>query len=308
MQKFDFQPTPIQKEEKLSKLLGINLFIKRDDLFPISGGGNKGRKLQYILKKVINEKYTAVVTAGGIQSNHTRSTAIMCNNLGLKCTVIIHANKPMHPTTGNLKILELLGTKIIYCSMENVASTMDAAVDDFSAEGEKPFYLWGGGHCLEGTFAYYDAVKELTKQTAIKFDKVYHASGTGATQAGLHVGFCELSPVTKVIGVSIARDNAKGTVAVTKSAEELLAYLGPNELLEPINFDDNFLCGGYEKSTTELLEMISYVAKKSGIILDPTYSGKAFLAMLNHVKTKQITLNQNILFWHTGGLLNLMAS
>ena len=293
--------------EKINAVTDINLYIKRDDLYPISGGGNKGRKLNYILKKCIDMKCNAVVTCGGIQSNHTRATAIRCRELGLKCTIIIHS-KPVTRSTGNLKILELLGVKIVYCDLHDIAKVMDLEMACYRTQGYTPFYIWGGGHCYEGTLAYFDAVEELKKQSRVEFDAVFFASGTGATQAGLHCGFKHYYNNTAVHGISIARDKNRGTTEVKKSVEEFISLSNlDSHYISDIVFDDNYNCGGYEKTNHELFNVLNKTARKTGIILDPVYTGKAWMGMENIIKSKHYPKNTNILFWHTGGLLNLMA-
>lgn len=303
--------TPLYKDVKLSKFFGCNIFIKRDDLFDISGGGNKGRKANYILKKCIDEGFDSVVTCGGLQSNHTRATAIRCVELGLKCTIVIHDEKPnTELVSGNLKILQLLNVRVVYCDMKNVSEVMDFEIALYTKNGFNPYYIWGGGHCLEGSLAYYDSVTEIKNQLPdVDFDYVFHSSGTGTTQAGLHCGFNLLSPLTKVIGVSIARDAIRGHGEVYKSLIELEEHLKVKKSkIEDVCFIDEYNCGGYEKISDELLSIIKKVASISGLILDPTYTGKAFLALSNFIENKKIHKDNNVLFLHTGGLLNLMAS
>lgn len=301
--------TPLYKDEQLSRALGVNLYIKREDLFPIAGGGNKGRKADYILGKCLNEQCTAVVTCGGLQSNHTRATAIKCKELGLKCTIIIHSEQPVD-TRGNYKILKLLGVRIVFCSLSDVAEVMDNEMAKFVREGEKPFYIWGGGHCVEGSLAYYDLATEVISQADnVEFDFVFHASGTGTTQAGLHCGFRSYNRDTRVIGISVARDTERGRSAVIDSSIELCSELGlPNALSESVEFDDNFTCGGYEKYSDELLACISEVSISSGLILDPTYTAKAFLGLKHYVDSGTVEKKSNVLFIHTGGLLNFLSS
>jgi D-cysteine desulfhydrase len=300
--------TPLYYDSALSCFLGINLFIKRDDLYPISGGGNKGRKAEYILSHAKKVNSTAVITCGGLQSNHTRATAIKCKELGLKCSIIVHDKKP-DVVLGNYKLLKLLGVKVVFCDMSDVSNVMDAEMVNLEAQGEKPFYIWGGGHCVQGSLAYFDVVDEINSQVECDFDYVFLACGTGTTQAGLHVGFKSRSRNTKVIGISIAREKQKGSTEVHKSSLELCKYLNIEEkLADDILFDDSFCFGGYEMTDSKLIELIQSVAEKSGLILDPTYSGKAFYALMDYVFTGEIPKGSNVLFLHTGGLLNLMSS
>ncbi|EPI5313122.1 1-aminocyclopropane-1-carboxylate deaminase/D-cysteine desulfhydrase [Proteus mirabilis] len=302
----DYKMTPFYKL-RYENVNGYNLFIKRDDLYPIIGGGNKGRKLDYILLDCLNKGCDAVVTCGGIQSNHNRATAIKCKELGLECTIIIHSN-PIKKLSGNLKILELLGVNIVYCSLKNISSIMDNEMKILEKKGFKPYYIWGGGHSYEGTLAYFNAVKELRKQTEVNFDIVFLASGTGATQAGLHCGFKYYYPNTNVYGISVARKKEKGKIEIIKTIQHFISQNKlDNSYLEDVIFDDRFNCGGYEKTNIEQLNLIKHVAQKYGVILDPTYTSKAWMGMNYFMKNNILPANSNILFWHTGGLLNLMA-
>lgn len=300
--------TPLYKDENLSQLLGVNLFIKRDDLYPITGGGNKGRKSDYILKDCKSNGYNAVVTCGGSQSNHVRATAIRCKALGLECTIIIHDEQP-EVLYGNYLLLKMLDVNIIHCQMENISKVMDSEMDILKNKGFHPLYIFGGGHCFEGTKAYYDAVIEVKEQlNNTQIDYIIHASGTGTTQAGIHCGAKLLYPECKVIGISVARNKKRGEEVILESINELIRRLNlPSEYGKNINLYDKYTCGGYEKTCNDLLSTIDLVAKNSGLILDPTYTGKAFWGLVDMVKNKEIEKNSNVIFWHTGGLLNLMS-
>ncbi|HIF9078780.1 TPA: 1-aminocyclopropane-1-carboxylate deaminase/D-cysteine desulfhydrase [Photobacterium damselae] len=300
--------TPLYKDENLSKLLDINLFIKRDDLYPICGGGNKGRKSDYILKDCKTKGYNAVVTCGGAQSNHVRATAIRCKELGLECTIIIHDDQPK-VLSGNYLLLKMLDVNIVHCQMENISKVMDSEIDILKDKGFNPLYIFGGGHCFEGTKAYYDAVIEVKEQLHnIQIDYIIHASGTGTTQAGIHCGAKHIYPECKVIGISVARNKKRGEEVILESVNELIHRLNlPSEYCDNINLDDKYTCGGYEKTCNELLSTIDLVANKSGLILDPTYTGKAFFGLMKMIENSDIKKGSNVIFWHTGGLLNLMS-
>ena len=308
--KFDFNPTNIDYKQQISKELNINLFCKRDDLFAFTGGGNKARKLQYILAQAKEQGYNAIVTAGGNQSNHLRAVAIFAAQLGWKAILIVHDSKPNGLYSGNLKLSELVGAEIRFIDKKHVSESMDKAMNDLKAEGFNPLYIWGGGHSIEGSYAYYEAVKELKSQISNEaIDYILLASGTGTTQAGIEVGCKIFYPTCKVIGVSISRDSETGKKAILESMTQLNGFLGnPIDIPEDIFFDDNWRGEGYEDVYPDLIETIKWAAKTEGLILDPTYTGKAFHALRNYVSKGVIPQNSNVVFWHTGGLLNLMAS
>lgn len=308
--KFDFNPTKIEQKKRIGSELNINLICKRDDLFSFTGGGNKARKIHYILAEAQKKGYNAIVTAGGSQSNHVRATAIYAAQLGWKTIMIIHDLEPNGPYSGNLKLTRLVGAELRFVNKENVAESMDKAMDDLRNEGFNPLYIWGGGHCLEGSYAYYEAVKELKSQIGSQtIDYILLASGTGTTQAGIEIGCRVFFPKCKVMGVSASRDSNRGKKAVLESMIELNDFLNkPIDIPEDIFFDDTWKGDGYESIYPELLETIHWAAITEGLILDSTYTGKAFHALRNYVSKGIIPKNSCVVFWHTGGLLNLMAS
>lgn len=307
---FGFVPTPIDISLNLSKELSIKLLIKRDDLFYQTGGGSKSRKILYILQKAYNEGYNAIVTAGSSQSNHVRAAALFAAKLGWKSTMIIHDKRPNGSFEGNLKIVSLTGSGIQFVDKDKVKDAMDYAMLDFKRQGYKPLYIWGGGHCLEGSYAYFDAFKELKEQLGnIDPDYIVMASGTGTTQAGLEIGVRYFSPKCKVLGVSVSRTQKRGKEAIFDSMHTLNNFL-QNSIALPndIFFDDRWIGNGYEATYPELLETIHWAAKTDGLILDPTYTGKAFFALKKYIESGFIPKDATVVFWHTGGLLNLMSS
>jgi len=300
--------TPLQFSNNISKLLNINLFIKRDDLYPISGGGSKARKLDIIIPKALQDGKNAVVTTGSSQSNHIRATALFASRLGWRSIFVVHDNEPK-TYLGNLKIAGLTGAELRFVKKDLVKEAMDEAMLDLVDQEFNPLYIWGGGHCVEGSFAFYLAVEELKVQLGeIRPDYVIVASGTGTTQAGIECGIQKHYPGCKVLGVSIARKNEPGVKSILSSIDELKQYLSISvENDSSIFFDDSKMGEGYEDRFPELTETIKWAASVDGLILDPTYTGKAFYALRSYVDEGLIPLQSNVVFWHTGGLLNLMA-
>lgn len=285
---------------------GYEIYVKRDDLYPQVGGGNKSRKSDYIVPSVKNRGYDYIVTNGGVNSNHCRAIALKCKEYGLGCSLVLHSPTPKKIKQSlNLYLTQLSGAEICYCQLDELANKMDSTIDELKARGNKPYYLWGGGHCIEGSLAYHDAAKEvLAQHEGFIPDLVFLASGTGTTQAGLIVGFHETD--TKVVGISVARKSDRGKDIINNSVQELAKYLKKKVDNEIIFFDD-WLYGGYELYNQELVSLINDVAKKTGLILDSTYTAKAFIGMLDYLKSNNITSSSKILFWHTGGLLNLLS-
>lgn len=288
-----------------------NIKIFRDDLYPSLGGGNKGRKMAFIGRKILSEKYDSLVTTGGIQSNHCRAVAIFAAQQQLKCTLIIHGDqKQFKNESGNAKIMRLSGANIVFAEQPTaIGDLMDQAVVDFEEAGLNPYYIWGGGHTMEGGLAYIEAVKEVKEYATNKNwkpDYIFLASGTGSTQAGIMAGLDKYSfDKTKVIGISVGRKSSQAEGVVQDFYNKLCATYGIHSQSRKAIVLDEYLCGGYGESNKELDCLSQDSIKNYGFTLDTTYSGKAFYGMQKYIQTHN--LKGNILFWHTGGIFNFLA-
>ena len=284
--------------------------IVRDDLFPAIGGGNKARKSVYYEHAMRESLYNACVTTGGIQSNHNRAIALMCAKNGWKCHIVYHGKKErFEEEKGNALLVRKSGASYEFVEAEEIGPAMDLAMRRLTKEGFNPMYIHGGGHDLPGGIALVDAIRELKKkcdETGYKPQYIFHASGTGSTQAGIAVGLDLVGwSDVKLIGISVARQKERGTQVIVDFANELAAhYELKKDYRNSIDFNTDYLCGGYEMYTPEMAEYLDGVMKQTGIMFDTTYSGKAFYGMMDYLKKNNIT--ENVLFWHTGGLMNLM--
>jgi len=291
------------------KTLGIKgkIHVVRDDLFPFLMGGNKARKMASIIPDIERNKCNAIVTTGGIQSNHCRVAAMACAAKGWKCRLILHGSKEKFTSEkGNALLMRLSGAETEFVNPEDIGPTMDQAMNDFKSSGYNPYYLQGGGHNKPGVIAYINAVQELknTLKSHLNIDHIFLASGTGSTQAGIIAG-CKKAgwEHTIVHGISIARQKQMGINSIKESLS--FVYPRPDKFSDDIVFYDEFLFGGYGKSDQQLYNFTVGIFKETGLILDETYSGKSFWGMVNTIN--KYKLKGNIVFWHTGGLLNLMA-
>jgi D-cysteine desulfhydrase len=284
-----------------------NILIARDDAYPFFMGGNKARKMSSIIYDIEKDDCNAVVTTGGIQSNHCRAVALACAVKGWRCKLILHGSKEQFLSEkGNALIMRLTGAQIEFVSSSEIGSAMDQSIIELESLGFKPYYLHGGGHNKPGVRAYVEAVHEL--KDSLSSDRIINhlfiACGTGSTQAGIISGCKEIGwNQTKVHGISIARPKKRGVEALLESLSFI--HADPDIYSNDIFFYDDFLFGGYGKSNQNLRDFIVHVANKTGVILDETYTGKAFWGMTEIIRSK--SLDGNMLFWHTGGLLNLMA-
>ncbi len=284
----------------------LTIQLKRDDLYPITGGGNKARKLARIFRQSLPNDCDSIITNGSTQSNHTRVCAVMAAEQGLDAHLVLHgAEDETASPEGNLLIALMAGAKTYVVEPSEIGPAIDKIFHELKEAGKAPFIIPGGAHCLQGALAYADAVDEIDDLP----DKIVLASGTGATQAGILAGLDRRKANTKVIGVSVARRNPRGRDVVLESYREAKAYLGLDSFPErEVVFDDRWTYGGYAKTDDSLLHTICDIARQSGLILDPTYTGKAFAAMLMMIELGEITRSESVLFWHTGGLLNALVS
>lgn len=287
------------------QIINSNLFTLRDDLFQQFQGGNKARKMVFIEHEVFKRNNNAVVTTGGIQSNHCRVTALVCAQNNWKCKLLVHGDeRDFYTQKGNALIMRMCNADIQFVKPQAIGPAMDKAMEDLISEGYSPYYLYGGGHNKAGVKAYTEAVKELQEELGNENqpDHIFLASGTGSTQAGILLGLQEVGwGKTNVHGISVARNEERGVQGVLEGINFIESKFDASKIL----FYDDFLFGGYGVYNRELESFTFDVARGAGIILDTTYTGKAYYGMKELIKRNN--LKGNMLFWHTGGLLNVMA-
>src|SRR5690606_27702520 len=296
----------------IEKISNTNIKIFRDDLYPFLGGGNKGRKMDVIAKDIFLKNANALVTTGGIQSNHCRAVAIFAAQYKMKCTLVLHGSKEeFEKQSGNAKIMRLSGAEIIFVEEANqIGKAMDDAMNQYENSGFKPYYIWGGGHTLEGGLAYIEAISELKdycNEHNWSPDYIFHASGTGSTQSGILAGLDKyVFENTKVIGISVGRKSEPATKIVDEFYKELCDHYNIDCSNRESIVLDNYLMGGYGQFNNELKELSLNSIKEYGFTLDTCYSGKAFYGMLDYIKKNKLE-DKDILFWHTGGIFNFLA-
>lgn len=300
MDMIELKPSPFYKMKSLSGVLGVELWVKRDDLIPEFMGGNKVRKNRRILAShcVGEDDSTLLVTNGGADSNHARVIAMMGAQLGCSVHLVLHGEPSLSPPTcGNAFFYRATGADVTYVEADAIRSTIDTVVERAKSEGKRVLVVPGGGHSPEGAEAYAQAVAELPFAP----DWLVHASGTGGTQAGLLMGVARLGWTTKVQGVSVARTESRGREAIA-------ALLGGEVPLEFIALTADYRFGGYGQFDSDLMAFIEDIVKLEGLPLDPVYTGKAMYGLTRMVNEGRIPKGARVVFWHTGGLMNLMTS
>lgn len=306
----DIARTPITKLKLRS---GNNeIYIKRDDMIPFSFGGNKARKAAEFYREIAGTPTDVIVTYGSNSSNHCRIIANMAYAMGIECHVI--SPEENRTILYNTKLVEQFGATIETCPVIEVSATIDRRLEAYRKAGKHPYFIMGGGHGNPGTEAYVKAFREILayeQEEQLAFDYIFHASGTGATQAGLVCGKLLESRnadqeqgtgnKNRIIGISIARPAERGREVVKDSIRE---YLGEKfeELYreDELTFSDDYRCGGYGDYDETVSKTIAYMMAEEGIPMDTTYVGKAFTGMLKYLEDKNIQ-NSKLLFIHTGG-------
>ena len=308
MNHLSFYTTPIHKLPSYSKQLEVNLLCKRDDLFSEAGGGNKARMLQYILADVNTSNYDVLLTAGGPCSNFNRACALMCAKIGIPMHLVEYTDDLSEfETSQNYYICKLAGIHTTRCEKANVPETITSVKNLYEKKGKRVKLIYGGGKSLEGIYAYYEAVEEIYKES-INIDHLFVACGTGTTLTGICAGMQKFYPQAKVHAISTARTYTAEVSVLLDNMNILNKYLGTKYTFDNLLFKENYLCGGYAKFNDSLMSTIKECISHEGMIIDPTYSGKAFWGMLDIIKQNRDYRGKNILFWNTGGMFNLLST
>ncbi|OGF51131.1 MAG: hypothetical protein A2231_00695 [Candidatus Firestonebacteria bacterium RIFOXYA2_FULL_40_8] len=300
--------TPVEYMESASKYLkGPKIYIKRDDLTDVALGGNKVRKLEYILADAIDKGCDTVITTGGPQSNHARITAGACAKLGLRCVLILSGNKKT-VLEGNLLLDKIFGAEVRFAdtwNFDKINIMMDELAAHLSKNGHKAYTVPIGGASGYGAMGYAECFSEILtqeKELKVEFSRIVVAHGSGGTQAGLEIGKAENKSKKEILAMSVLFKKEKAEAYVKKEIAEGYEVLGkkaPEKI--DIIINDSYLGEGYAIPDERVIETIGLLGRLEGIILDPVYTGKAFGGLIDYIKCGKINKNENILFIHTGG-------
>ena len=306
-------PTPIERKDALDRLIGTEVWVKRDDLTAAGAAGNKIRKLEYLLADALRRKATVVVTCGGQQSNHARATAIVAAELGLGSVLLLRTPNPAErpPVVGNLMLDYLVGAEVRFITPTEYRErdTLLARVaDELRKTGAVPYVIPEGGSNGLGALGYVDAMAEVRRQLdegacggAREFDAVVHACGSGGTSAGVALGARRHGIARVSHSIAVCDDRAYFDATVRRIVEETVALDGTLGAAHPI-VHDAFKGPAYGLASDEQLAFIVEVARKTGLLFDPVYTGKALFG-LSRLEPKP----KRALFIHTGGLPGLLA-
>ena len=316
-------PTPLEPLDRLRAHLARELggcprlFIKRDDCTGLALGGNKTRKLEYLIGAALAEGATSVVSEGGLQSNHVRQTAAAAARHGLKCHLVLNHNVPIdtaiYRESGNIFLDRLLGATIHRCAPDEArADAIQRLLPQLSAAGETPYYIPTGGSNAVGSLGYIDAALELqqqAKEAGIALDRVLFASASGGTHAGLIVGMALAGSRTEVLGVDVEGDPETLLAEVRAVADECAEMVRLKQPLgsEAFRLARGYAGEGYGIPSAGMREAVTLLARLEGIILDPVYVGKAMAGLIGMIRAREIAASDTIAFIHTGGMPAMFA-
>lgn len=313
--KLGFFPTPLYELKKLSDYLnGPRIYIKRDDLTGLAFGGNKTRKLEFLLADAIASGCDSVITGGAEQSNHCRQTAAAAAISGLECHLVLGGEEPSLPQ-GNYLIDKLLGAHIHWTGEFRKGEKIPEINDHLRDFGKKPYVIPYGGSNPIGVYGFIEAMNELKKQMdeiKIQFDHIVFASSSGGTHSGIILGNEIYQVGSNLIGIEIdkAEDDEPYIDRLLKLLNLSSEFCGCKKIFtkEDIVLRKEYLGDGYGVVGDLERDAIQLLAGKEGILIDPVYTGRAFGGLIDMIEKKEFSENENVLFWHSGGTPSLFTN
>jgi L-cysteate sulfo-lyase len=311
-------PTPLEPMPNLTKLLGgPQLYIKRDDCTGLSSGGNKTRKLEFLMADALQKGADTVITQGAIQSNHARQTAAAAAKLGLKCQILLEnrtgSQSPDYCGSGNVLLDHLHGAPTRnFPGGTDMNAAMEVVAEEVRSKGGKPYIIVGGGSNPIGALGYVNCALELVAQAndmSLRIDHLVHATGSAGTQAGLVAGLEGLRSHIPVLGIGVraARPLQEENVYKLASATADLMGMTGAVARERVVANTDYVGPGYGKPTDAMIEAINMLARSEGILLDPVYSGKGMAGLIDLIRKGHFKKAENIVFLHTGGSVGLFG-
>ena len=302
--------------DRLSALLGgPRLWIKRDDCTGLSSGGNKTRKLEFLMAEALAQRADVVITQGATQSNHARQTAAAAAKLGMACHILLEDRTGStdfdYTENGNVLLDRLHGATVERrAGGSNMQAEMDTLAARLKQDGQRPYVIPGGGSNPVGALGYVNAALELVNQSAVtglRIDHLVHATGSAGTQAGLVVGLQGLNSGIKLLGVRAPREKQEQMVYDLGCRTWSLLGLRSELARDAVVANSDYVGGGYGVPTPGMVEAVSLLARTEGILLDPVYSGKGMAGLLDLVRQGHFTKDENVVFLHTGGSVALFG-
>jgi L-cysteate sulfo-lyase len=311
-------PTPLEAMPNLSKLLGgPNLYIKRDDCTGLSSGGNKTRKLEFLMADALQKGADTIITQGAVQSNHARQTAAAAAKLGLKCQILLEnrtgSNAADYCGSGNVLLDHIHGAPTrSFPGGTDMNAAMEKVADEVRAKGGKPYVIVGGGSNAIGALGYVNCALELVAQAndmSLRIDHLVHATGSAGTQAGLVAGLEGLRSHIPVLGIGVRAARAQQEENVYKLACLTADHMDMPGCVarERVVANCDYVGAGYGIPTDGMIEAINIFARTEAILLDPVYSGKGMAGLIDLCRKGHFKKTDNVVFLHTGGSVALFG-
>ena len=311
-------PTPLEPLQNLTRLLGgPDLWIKRDDCTGLATGGNKTRKLEFLMAQALAEGADTVITQGATQSNHARQTAAAACKLGMGCEIILEdrtgSKAHDYRASGNVLLDRLFGAGIReVAGGTDMKAALEQVAAELRAQGRKPYVIPGGGSNATGALGYVNAALELVAQAnerGLKIDWLVHATGSAGTQAGLVAGLEAMRSGIPVLGIGVRAQRHAQEESVFRLAEQVAAAIGAAGAVtrERVVANCDYVGPGYGLPTPGMLEALKTFARTEGILLDPVYSGKGADGLIDLVQKGFFKPGEIVVFLHTGGSAGLFG-
>lgn len=305
-------PTPLEPMDRLSKMLGgPRIWVKRDDCTGLSTGGNKTRKLEFLMADAQAKGANTVITQGATQSNHARQTAAAAAKLGMKCHILLedrtgYEDRP-YQLNGNVLLDRLHGATVsVRAADTDMNAEMEVLAEKLNANGDSCYIIPGGGSNPIGALGYVNCARELEEQAdamGLKVDALIHATGSSGTQAGLVAGLAAIKSNINLLGIGVRAPQAKQEQMVYDLAVKTAAYLDSGIEIErdQVRANCNYVGAGYGLPTDGMRKAVKLLAETEGLLFDPVYSGKGLDGLIDLVKQGEFKDMENIVFLHTGG-------
>ena len=305
-------PTPLEPMDRLSEHLGgPRLWVKRDDCTGLSTGGNKTRKLEYLMADALENGADTIITQGATQSNHARQTTAAAAKLGMGCHILLEdrtgSNDPNYILNGNVLLDRLHGASVSKRGGgADMNAEMEALIEDLLTQGKKPYIIPGGGSNAIGALGYVNCARELAEQAAnmgLHVDALVHATGSSGTQAGLVAGLAAIQSDVHLLGIGVRAPQEKQEQMVFDLAQRTADHMGTGITIDrrQVRANCNYVGPGYGLPTDGMIKAVKLLAQTEGLLFDPVYSGKGLDGLIDQIRQGYFDGMDNVVFLHTGG-------
>ncbi|WP_456243346.1 D-cysteate sulfo-lyase [Sulfitobacter sediminilitoris] len=305
-------PTPLEPMDRLSEMLGgPRLWVKRDDCTGLSSGGNKTRKLEYLMADAQEHGADTIITQGATQSNHARQTTAAAAKLGMGCHILLEdrtgSNDPDYILNGNVLLDRLHGASVSKrAGGTDMNAEMEKLAEHLIEDGKRPYIIPGGGSNPIGALGYVNCARELAEQAmgmGLNIDALVHATGSSGTQAGLVAGLAAIQSDMHLLGIGVRAPQEKQEQMVFDLAQRTADYLGTGLKIDrsEVRANCDYVGPGYGLPTPGMIEAVKLLAQTEGLLFDPVYSGKGLDGLIDQIRKGYFDGMDNVVFLHTGG-------